>query len=171
MISAIVAISSRALFDFEAENKVFEQGDDREYMKLQRDLLDEPAKPGVAFSLIKKLLAFNSDNVHRVEVVVLSRNDPVSGLRVFKSAKHANLPLERGVFTRGRPPYHYLRPLAAKGVCTYNGQADVPFRIKDDVISVKLFDDWTNLGNVSDLSASRLIDPTNGKDGRTGNIP
>src|SRR5207245_6474302 len=38
---------------------------------------------------------------------------PVSGLRVFKSAKHANLPLERGVFTRGRPPYHYLRPLAA----------------------------------------------------------
>ena len=54
----IVAISSRALFDFEAENKVFEQGDDREYMKLQRDLLDEPAKPGVAYSLIKKLLAF-----------------------------------------------------------------------------------------------------------------
>ena len=109
----IVAISSRALFDFEAENRVFEQGDDREYMKLQRDLLDEPAKPGVAYSLIKKLLAFNGDNVHRVEVVVLSRNDPVSGLRVFKSAKHANLPLERGVFTRGRPPYHYLRPLAA----------------------------------------------------------
>jgi hypothetical protein len=55
-----------------------------------------------------------------------------------------------------------VNPLAAKGVCTYNGQADVPFRIKDDVISVKLFDDWTNLGNVSDLSASRLIDPTNG---------
>jgi LppX_LprAFG lipoprotein len=53
-------------------------------------------------------------------------------------------------------------PLAAKGNCTYNGQADVPFRIKDDVISVKLFDDWTNLGNVSDQSASRLIDPTNG---------
>ncbi|HUO36560.1 MAG TPA: LppX_LprAFG lipoprotein [Mycobacterium sp.] len=53
-------------------------------------------------------------------------------------------------------------PLAALGVCTYNGQADVPFRIKDDTISVKLFDDWTNLGSVSDLSASRLIDPTNG---------
>jgi hypothetical protein len=53
-------------------------------------------------------------------------------------------------------------PLTAKGSCTYNGQADVPFRIKDDTISVKLFDDWTNLGNVSDVSASRLIDPTNG---------
>lgn len=109
----VVAISSRALFDFEAENKIFEDGDDREYMRLQRDLLDEPAKPGVAYSLIKKLLVFNSDAVRRVEVVVLSRNDPVSGLRVFKSAKHVNLALERGVFTRGRPPYHYLRPLAA----------------------------------------------------------
>jgi LppX_LprAFG lipoprotein len=53
-------------------------------------------------------------------------------------------------------------PLAAKGSCTYNGQTNVPFRIKDDTISVKLFDDWTNLGSVSDQSASRLIDPTNG---------
>jgi LppX_LprAFG lipoprotein len=53
-------------------------------------------------------------------------------------------------------------PLAAKGVCTYQGQADVPFRVKDDVISVKLFDDWTKLGSVSDLAASRVVDPTNG---------
>ena len=53
-------------------------------------------------------------------------------------------------------------PLAAKGVCTYQGQADVPFQVKDNVISVKLFDDWTKLGSVSDLAASRLVDPTNG---------
>lgn len=53
-------------------------------------------------------------------------------------------------------------PLTAKGSCTYNGQADVPFRIKNDTISVKLFDDWTNLGSVSDLSATRLLDPANG---------
>ena len=53
-------------------------------------------------------------------------------------------------------------PLAATGVCTYNDQAGVPFRIKDDTISVKLFDDWTNLGSVSDLSATRMLDPANG---------
>ncbi|ORB86275.1 hypothetical protein B1987_23695 [Mycobacterium kansasii] len=53
-------------------------------------------------------------------------------------------------------------PLAAKGVCTYQGQPDVPFRTKDDSISVKLFDDWTNLGSVSELAASRVVDPTNG---------
>ena len=84
----VVAISSRALFDFEEENQVFEQTDDRAYMDLQLARLEEPAKPGVAFSLVKKLLAFNRPNDARVEVVILSRNDPVSGMRVFRSAQH-----------------------------------------------------------------------------------
>ncbi|MFN7196294.1 MAG: 5'-nucleotidase, partial [Hylemonella sp.] len=113
----VVAISSRALFDFEEENKVFEHGHgphkDRAYMKLQLDKLDVPAKPGVAFSLVKKLLAFNDQQAQRVEVVILSRNDPVSGMRVFRSAQHYGLPIERGAFTRGQPPWRYLRPLHA----------------------------------------------------------
>ena len=69
----VVAISSRALFDFEEENQVFEQGDDRAYMKLQLERLEAPAKPGVAFSLVRKLLAFNDADAQRVEVVILSR--------------------------------------------------------------------------------------------------
>jgi 5'-nucleotidase len=109
----VVAISSRALFDFEEENKVFEQGDDRAYMKLQLERLEAPAKPGVAFSLVRKLLAFNTADAQRVEVVILSRNDPVSGMRVFRSAQHYGLPIQRGSFTRGQPPWRYLRPLNA----------------------------------------------------------
>ena len=109
----VVAISSRALFDFEEENQVFEQGDDRAYMKLQLDRLEEPAKPGVAFSLVKKLLAFNDVQTQRVEVVILSRNDPVSGMRVFRSAQHYGLPIQRGSFTRGQSPWRYLKPLNA----------------------------------------------------------
>jgi 5'-nucleotidase len=109
----VVAISSRALFDFEEENLIFEQGDDRAYMQLQRERLDIPAKPGVAFSLVKKLLAFNDDQLQRVEVVILSRNDPVSGLRVMKSAAHYKLPIIRCSFTRGESPWRYLKPLHA----------------------------------------------------------
>lgn len=109
----VVAISSRALFDFEQENEVFEQGDDRAYMKLQLERLDVPAHPGVAFSLVKKLLAFNTPDLQRVEVVILSRNDPVSGMRVFRSAQHYGLPIQRGSFTRGQPPWRYLKPLHA----------------------------------------------------------
>jgi 5'-nucleotidase len=107
----VVAISSRALFDFEEENKVFEQDDDRAYMTLQLSRMDVPAKTGVAFQLVRKLLAFNAADAQRVEVVILSRNDPVSGLRVFRSAERAGLKLERGVFTRGRNPYRYLDAL------------------------------------------------------------
>ncbi len=113
----VVAISSRALFDFEEENLVFEQSDDRAYMALQLQRLDTPAKPGVAFSLVRKLLAFNQTpadaTTRRVEVVILSRNDPVSGMRVFRSAQHYGLLIERGSFTRGQPPWRYLKPLHA----------------------------------------------------------
>ena len=108
----VVAISSRALFDFEEENQHFEANDDRAYMRLQLDRLDIAAKPGVAFSLVNKLLAFN-EGTPRVEVVILSRNDPVSGMRVFRSAQHYGLPIQRGVFTRGQSPWRYLKPLAA----------------------------------------------------------
>ena len=109
----VVAISSRALFDFEEENQIFEQGDDRAYMQLQRERLDIPAKPGVAFSLVKKLLAFNETPSQRVEVVILSRNDLVSGLRVMRSAAHYALPIIRCSFTRGEAPWRYLKPLHA----------------------------------------------------------
>ncbi|MCD6664900.1 MAG: 5'-nucleotidase [Hydrogenophaga sp.] len=109
----VVAISSRALFDFEEENRVFETGNDQDYMKLQLDRLELPAPPGVAFSLVRKLLAFNDALARRVEVVILSRNDPVSGMRVFRSAQHYGLPIERGAFTRGQSPWRYLRPLQA----------------------------------------------------------
>jgi len=109
----VVALSSRALFDFEEENAEFDENDPRSYERLQLSRLNRPAAQGAAFKLVKKLLAFNTPTAHKVEVVILSRNDPVTGLRVFKSAEHHNLPITRGVFLRGRPPYGYLTPLKA----------------------------------------------------------
>ena len=109
----VVAISSRALFDFEEENRLFEGGDDAAYMHLQLERLEVPAAGGVALPLVRKLLAFNAGENHRVEVVILSRNDPASGMRVFRSARHHALRIERGVFTRGRAPYAYLNSLGA----------------------------------------------------------
>ena len=109
----VVAISSRALFDFEEENRVFDASDDHVYRNLQLARVEQPAMPGIAYPLVRKLLAFNADGARRVEVVILSRNDPVSGLRVFRSVKNAALDIERAVFTRGRSPYAYLSPLKA----------------------------------------------------------
>ena len=108
-----VAVSSRALFNFEEENRVFEQSNDAAYMRLQLEKLETPAAQGVAFPLIKKLLALNTEASRLCEVVILSRNDPVSGLRVYRSAEAAGLKIPRAVFTRGRAPYNYLKPLGA----------------------------------------------------------
>lgn len=120
----VVAISSRALFDFEDENRVFDRDGEAAYIALQFARLDVPAREGVAFPLVKKLLAFNTDGTQRVEVVILSKNDPVSGLRVFRTAQRAGLLLERGVFTRGRSPYKYLDSLKANLFLSAN-EADV----------------------------------------------
>lgn len=118
----VVAISSRALFNFETENEAFDACDDSHYMQLQLKLLDTPAELGVAFPLIRKLLAFNTPDTQRVEVAILSRNDPVSGLRVLASAKYHELALERAIFTRGAAPHRYLKPLNANLFLSANGQ-------------------------------------------------
>ena len=134
----VVAIASRALFDFEEENRLFEAGDDRAYMQLQLQRLEQPARPGVAFSLVHKLLAFNAVDGPRVEVVMLSRNDPVSGLRVFRSAQHYGLPVQRGVFTRGQPPWRYLRPLRANLFLSAN-EADVRAALAAGVPAARVY--------------------------------
>ena len=143
----VVAISSRALFDFEEENRVFEAHDDRAYMRLQLDRLESTAKAGVAFSLVNKLLAFNqvaqpeaADVAHkqRVEVVILSRNDPVSGMRVFRSAQHYGLPIQRGVFTRGQSPWRYLKPLNANLFLSTN-EADVRSALNAGVPAARVY--------------------------------
>ena len=134
----VVAISSRALFDFEEENRVFEQGDDRAYMQMQLQRLEQPASPGVAFSMVQKLLSFNKPGHARVEVVILSRNDPVSGMRVFRSAQHYGLPIQRGVFTRGQAPWRYLRPLRANLFLSTH-LSDVRLALQADVPAAQVY--------------------------------
>ena len=109
----VIAVSSRALFDFQTENLVFELEGVEAYRKYQQEHLGDVAGPGVAFPLVSKLLRFNSAKRRRVEVIVLSRNDPGSGLRVFRSAEALGIDVSRGIFTRGKPPFAYLRPFNA----------------------------------------------------------
>ncbi|MBC8752408.1 MULTISPECIES: 5'-nucleotidase [Paraburkholderia] len=108
-----IAVSARALFDFEDENQVFREDDPSAYCALQAARLDIPASPGVAFPLVRKLLAFNNGESNDVEVAILSRNDPVTGLRVFASAHHHGLAISRAIFTGGAKPHRYLAPLEA----------------------------------------------------------
>ncbi len=142
----VVAISSRALFDFEEENRLFETGDEEAYMRRQLEFVHQPARPGIAFPLVRKLLAFNTEQTQRVEVVMLSRNDPASGMRVFASAKAAGMHIERGVFTRGRDPFSYLRPLGAHLFLSAN-EADVRQALSIGFPAARVMTDSTPAGD------------------------
>jgi 5'-nucleotidase len=139
----VVALSSRALFDFEEENAIFDASDPSAYQRLQLARLETPASPGVAFHLARKLLAFNSPGEQRVEVVILSRNDPVSGMRVFKSIDHHGLAITRGVFTRGRSPYGHLTPLKADLFLSANAE-DVRLAIEAGFPAARVYSKGPN---------------------------
>ena len=100
----VIGISSRALFDLEHENKIHESDGTEAYAAYQRSHEDEPLKPGTAFPLIKALLALNQRITGRrlVEVVVISRNSPDTGLRAFNAIEAHKLDITRAAFTGGR---------------------------------------------------------------------
>ena len=54
-----VAISSRALFDLEESNSLFEARGIDAYAEHQRSREDDVLEPGIAFPLVRKLLALN----------------------------------------------------------------------------------------------------------------
>lgn len=106
----VVAISSRALFDLDTSNEVFEAEGVEAYRQYQIQHEEEILEPGVAYPLVRKLLRINERLHGRVEVILLSRNTADTGLRVFNSIEHHGLAIERAAFCGGDSPYRYVEP-------------------------------------------------------------
>ena len=102
----IIAISSRALFNLEESNTVFEEQGVKAYAQYQIEHENELLEPGVAFPLVKKLLNLNQYGSY-VEVILLSRNSADTGLRIFNSIEHYGLDISRAAFTSGFSPHQY----------------------------------------------------------------
>ncbi len=105
----VIAISSRALFDLDASHAIYEQEGLAAYAAHQVANEDNPLQPGDAFPLVKKLLSINQllGGEPHVEVILLSRNTADTGLRIFNSIQHYNLPIVRAAFCGGHSPYPY----------------------------------------------------------------
>ena len=111
----VVAVSSRALFDLDESHAIFENEGVEAYCRYQIEHEEIPLQPGVAFSLVKKLLVLNArtpDNP-RVEVILLSRNSADTGLRIFNSIQHHGLSISRAAFTRGESTHPYISSFGA----------------------------------------------------------
>lgn len=118
----VAAISSRTLFDLDDSHSVFERDGVDAYARYQVAHENEPLAPGVAFPLVRKLLALNQRaGQPLVEVILLSRNSSDTGLRVFNSIQHYGLDIVRAAFTGGAPPYTYIQPFGAQLFLSANG--------------------------------------------------
>lgn len=105
----VVGITSRALFDLDEAHQVFLKENLPAYRKYQMEREDQPLGPGTGFPLVKALLNINNQaDEHLVEVILLSRNDADSGLRILNSIDAAGLDITRSAFTDGPEVHNYL---------------------------------------------------------------
>ncbi|QXH44176.1 5'-nucleotidase [Pseudomonas xanthosomatis] len=111
----VIGVASSAVFDLSESDAVFRRDGEAQYRKYQEQHLDVPLGKGIAYPFIKRLLALNDlrDDPEDplVEVVLLSQNDPDTGLRVMKTINHYGLNMTRAIFTQGRSPYEYIPAL------------------------------------------------------------
>lgn len=105
----VVGVSSRSLFNLEAENKIFETLGIKEYRKYQSDHENDILQPGTAFHLVQRLLRLNETAKKPiVEVIIMSRNSPETGLRVLNSLREHKLNITRMAFSGGEPLSPYI---------------------------------------------------------------
>jgi 5'-nucleotidase len=116
----VVGISATALFDMSESDKIFRDAftsDPDHAIEKYRDYMlaheDEPLQAGTGYPLVKALLDLNryqqpDDKSPLVEVVVMSRNSPETGLRVLNTIRHDKLSITRSAFTAGESVPDYL---------------------------------------------------------------
>ena len=119
----VIAISSRALFDLSESNRIFEEHGIEKYTQYQIEHENDILQPGVAFAMIQKLLNMNKYG-ELTEVILLSRNNADTGLRIFNSIEHYGLDITRAAFTNGGNRYKYVKAFGAKLFISAN-QSDV----------------------------------------------
>lgn len=121
----VIAIASSALFDLTDSDKVYRERGVEAYRRYQRKNEHVTLKPGVAFPLVRRLLRLNEgfdEEEAPVEVVLLSRNDPDTGLRVVNSIETHRLAMSRAVFVSGGNPFRYMNSLNASLFLSANAE-------------------------------------------------
>ena len=104
----VVGISSRALFDLEEENRIFEEQGLQAYLDYQIAHEKDILRPGTAFPLIRALHKLNDGGEQIVEIIIMSKNSADSSQRIFNSIQHYGLDITRAALVGGNPIVPYL---------------------------------------------------------------
>lgn len=143
----VISIASSALFDLSESHNIYLNKGVDEYRIHQEENIDIPFAKGVAFPFIRRFLSINKafPKQSPVEVVLLSRNSPETGLRVFRSIRHYGLDITRAGFMTGSSPHEYIPAFNASLFLSAN-EVDVQKAIDADypagvVLPSKVYDD------------------------------
>ncbi|MBR6743608.1 MAG: 5'-nucleotidase [Clostridia bacterium] len=152
----VIGVSSRALFDLETENRIFEEQGLEAYSAYQIEREKEILKPGTAFPLVKALQNLNADGNDLTEIIIMSKNSADTSLRIFNSIEHYGLNVSRAALVGGAPISPYLNAfrtdlflsanerdvqeaidanIAAGIICS---QTPLPIRADDDVRQIRI---------------------------------
>lgn len=147
----VIGIASSALFDLSESHHIYLSQGVEEYRIHQEKNLDNPLPKGVAFPFIRRFLAINTAFSEQlpVEVVLLSRNSPETGLRVFRSIQYYGLDITRAAFMTGRSPHDYVPAFNASLFLSAN-EEDVQKAIEANypagvVLPSKVWDDESDM--------------------------
>jgi len=130
----VIGVSSRALFDLEDENQIFEQHGLKAYAQYQIEHENDILKPGTAFPLVKALQQLNSDNKDLTEIIVMSKNSADTSLRIFNSIEHYKLNITRAALVSGVSISPYLNAFKTDLFLSAN-EADVQEAINANIAS------------------------------------
>jgi 5'-nucleotidase len=135
----VIAISSRALFNLEDENKIFEEKGLADYYKYQIENEDKQIAQGTGFRLVNNLLKINEDfpNDKQVEVIIMSRNNSATSLRITKSIEKYKLDIQRSAWTGGNDISKYLKPFKVDLFLSANEQ-DVQNAINEGIAAARI---------------------------------
>lgn len=106
----VISVASSALFDLSESDAVFREDGERAYRTYQHEHEQDQLPKGVAFPFIRRILSLNDFFAEQqpIEVILVSKNDPDTGQRVFNSIRDYGLPITRGAFLSGSQPHPYL---------------------------------------------------------------
>lgn len=115
----VIGISATALFDLSEADAIFRKDLDTnpekaidEYRKYMAAHESAPLEQGTGYPLVKALISLNmfqpKDETPLVQVVVMSRNSPETGIRVFHNIRSMGLDISRSAFTGGESVVDYL---------------------------------------------------------------
>lgn len=136
----VVGVSSRALFALEEENKIFTEKGLDEYYKYQLENENEPLNKGTGYRLIDNLLKINQhfkDEDKQVEVIILSKNNAGTSLRITNAINTHKLDIVRSAWTSGSDISSYLKAFKVDLFLSANDE-DVVNAIQSGIAAAKI---------------------------------